>query len=71
MTPHASALVAPELETPHPTSAVAEAELQELRREVRALLPPWRIKALSSASSGRLPELLVELAGLLCREGPP
>ena len=71
MTPHASALVAPQLETSHSNSAVAEAELQELRREVQALLPPWRMKALICASSGRLPELLVELAGLLGREGPP
>ena len=66
-TPFASALVAPEIATDHHQDE-ARAELDELRLEIQALLPPWRIEALSASTRGRLPELLIELEGLLGRK---
>ena len=67
MTPFASALVAPILH-PEPPS-IALVELEELRSELRALLPPWRAKLIRSCkdddAAARLESLIEAIDALV------
>ena len=67
MTPLASALVAPVLHHEDDPS-LATVELAELRRELRALLPPWREKLVRSCETdeaSRLESLIESIDALV------